>query len=50
VSDHGGVDGKTGTEHGCGILGRDLLGDGENESVVGSDGGRVTSLSHNSIG
>ena len=50
VSDHGRVDGQTGTEHGSGILRSELLGDGENESVVGSDGSRVTSLSHHSIG
>ena len=50
VSDHGRVDGQTGTKHGCGILGSKGFGDGENESVVGSDGRRVASLSHDSIG
>ena len=50
VSDHGRVDGQTGTKHGSGILRSELLGDGENESVIGSDGSRITSLSHNSIG
>ena len=50
VSDHGRVDGETGAEHRSGILGRKLLGDGKDESVVGSDSSRVTSLSHDSIG